>query len=117
MLMAEITNVAYSDLKNYIKNEWKCIELRTDNDAKILRLNSDDSRVTSNIIGNEIQLQVVLKGSDLDLKKPLVFAKSVLFKDMVSLTSLCEESFTPFNMESDSDELTIIHTIQVPKVL
>lgn len=115
--MAEITNVAYSDLKNYIKNEWKCIELRTDTDVKIIRLSTDDSRVTSNIIGDEVQLQVVLKGSDLDLKKPLVFAKSVLFKDMVSLNVLCEEFFTPFNMESDSDELTIVHTIQVPKVL
>lgn len=114
--MAEIKSAAYSDLRNYIKAEWKYIELQNENDTKIIRLANTDSRVTTSIVNDEVKLQVVLKGSDTDLTLPITFAKSSVFKDATTTDVLCEESFTAFAMESASDELTVIHTIQIPKV-
>lgn len=115
--MTEITSAAYEDLRNYMKSEWKYIELQNDKNVKIVRLASTDPRVTISVAAETVKFQVVMKGTDADLQLPITFAKSKIFKDATTNTSLCEESFTQFAMESESDELTVVHTIQVPKVI
>ncbi|WP_026675777.1 hypothetical protein [Fictibacillus gelatini] len=115
--MAEITSQAYQDLRDYIKNSWKYIELQDESSNAILRLSPSDSRITSNVEGNNIKITVVIKGSDSDIIKPKTFAKSAIFNVSTGGQPFSIESFSPFTLETDQDELTVIHTIQVPKVL
>lgn len=115
--MAEITQAAYQNLRDYIQSNWKYIELQDDTGVAIVRLSPSDSRVTSIIEGNNVKITVVVKGSDSDITAPKTFAKSVIYNVATGGSPLSVESFTPFTIEGDQDELTIIHSIQVPKVV
>ncbi|WP_146553433.1 hypothetical protein [Rummeliibacillus sp. SL167] len=115
--MAEITTNAYADLRNYILNNWKYIELQDDQSNPILRLSSADSRVTSTIEGNNVKITVVVKGSDADITTPITFAKSAIYNVATDGNALSEESFDNFTMQSENDELTVIHTIEVPHLV
>lgn len=115
--MAEITNYAYQDLRDYIKSNWQFIELQDDQNNPIIRLSPSDSRVKSEIEGNNVKLTVVIKGNDTDITSPSTFAKSVIYDVATGGQPISEESFTPFTIESDQDELTVIHTIQVPQLV
>lgn len=115
--MAEITAEAYADLRNYIKSNWQYIELQDDQGNKIVRLSNSDSRVTSTIEGNNVKITVVLKASDSDITAPVTFAKSAIYNVVTDGSPFSIESFTPFTMQSESDELTVVHTIQIPKVV
>ncbi|WP_240371497.1 hypothetical protein [Anoxybacteroides rupiense] len=116
--MAEITSSAYQALRNYIQNNWKYIELRDDLGNPILRLSPADSRVSwiHNAGDQVLKLQIVVKGSDADITKPKTFASSAIYDVATGGQPYSIESFTPFTIESDMDELTVIHEIQVPKV-
>lgn len=115
--MAEITASAYSDLRNYIQTNWQYIELQDDMGVTILRLSPSDTRVTSVIEGNNVKITVVVKGSDTDITAPSTFAKSVIYNVSTGGTPFSTESFTPFTIETDQDELTVIHNIEVPQVV
>ena len=114
--MAEITNQAYVDLRSYIKNNWKYIELQDETGTPIVRLSPSDSRVTSIIEGNIVKVSVIIKGSDTDITFPKTFAKSAIFNVATGGQPFSVESFTPFTIESKFDELTVIHNIEVPRV-
>ncbi|QPA31414.1 hypothetical protein [Thermaerobacillus caldiproteolyticus] len=116
--MAEITSSAYQALKNYIQNNWKYIELRDDAGNAIIRLSPSDSRVTwvHNAGAQVLKLQVIIKGSDADITKPKTFASSAIYDVATGGNAYSIESFTPFTIESDQDELTVIHSIEVPQV-
>ncbi|KJE26478.1 hypothetical protein LG52_75 [Geobacillus kaustophilus] len=116
--MAEITSSAYQALRNYIQNNWKYIELRDDTGNAIIRLSPSDSRVSwIHSAGDQIlKLQVVIKGSNTDIQKPKTFASSAIYDVATGGQPYSIESFSPFTIESDQDELTVIHEIQVPKV-
>ncbi|WP_031408012.1 hypothetical protein [Geobacillus vulcani] len=116
--MAEITASAYQALRNYIQNNWKYIELRDDMGNAIVRLSPSDSRVKwiHNAGDQVLKLQVVIKGSDADITKPKTFASSAIYDVATGGQPYSIESFTPFTIQSDMDELTVIHEIQVPKV-
>ncbi len=115
--MAEITTNAYADLRSYIKSNWQYIELQDDQSNPILRLSNADSRVTSTIEGNNVKITVVVKGSDADITTPITFAKSVIYNVATDGNALSEESFDNFTMQSENDELTVIHTIEVPHLV
>jgi len=116
--MAEITSQAYQALRNYIQSNWKYIELRDDLGNAIVRLSPSDNRVTwtHNSGDQTLKLQVVIKGSDSDISKPKTFASSAIYDVATGGQAYSVESFTPFTIESDMDELTVIHEIQVPQV-
>ncbi|MCC3645823.1 hypothetical protein JGK52_03875 [Cytobacillus oceanisediminis] len=116
--MAEITSAAYQDLRSYIQSNWKYIELQDESGNKIVRLSPSDSRVTWTHLSAEsvLKLQVIIKGSDADITSPKTFAKSVIYNVATGGSPFSTESFTPFKIESDQDELTVIHNIQVPQV-
>lgn len=116
--MAEITASAYQALRNYIQQNWKYIELRDDAGNAIVRLSPSDSRVTwvHNASDQVLKLQIVIKGSDIDIKKQKTFASSAIYDVATGGQPYSIESFTPFTIESDQDELTVVHAIQVPKV-
>ncbi|MBT2680146.1 hypothetical protein J7E38_14115 [Bacillus sp. ISL-35] len=117
--MAEITASAYSDLRNYIQSNWKYIELQDDTGVVIVRLSPSDSRVTWTHLAGEqtLKLQVIIKGSDSDITAPKTFAKSVIYNVATGGNPLSVESFTAFTIEGDQDELTVIHSFEVPKVV
>lgn len=115
--MAEISTAAYTDLRNYIQSNWNYIELQDESGTAIVRLSPSDSRVTSIIEGNNVKITVVVKGSDSDIIAPSTFAKSVIYNVASGGDKLSEETFTPFTVEGDQDELTVIHNIQVPQVI
>lgn len=116
--MAEITSQAYQNLRDYIQANWKYIELQDDNGNPIIRLSPADSRVTwvHNAGDQTLKLQVVIKGSDSDITKPKTFASSAIYDVATGGNAYSVESFSPFTIESDMDELTVIHEIQVPQV-
>lgn len=115
--MAEISNYAYGELRNFIKTNWQYVELQDEQGNEIIRLSPSDSRVTSEIEGNNVKITVVIKGSDNDINIPCTFAKSVIFDVATGGEPISEESFTPFTLETEQDELTVIHNIQVPQVI
>lgn len=115
--MAEITASAYSDLRNYIQSSWKYIELQDELGTAIVRLSPSDTRVTSIIEGNIVKVTIVVKGSDIDIVAPKTFAKSVIYNVASGGNPFSTESFTAFTIESDLDELTVIHNIEVPQVI
>lgn len=117
--MAEITQAAYQNLRDYIQSNWKYIELQDDTGVAIVRLSPSDSRVTWTHTAGEqtLKLQVIIKGSDTDVTAPKTFSKSVIYNVATGGSQLSVESFTPFTIEGDQDELTVIHSIEVPKVV
>ena len=115
--MAEITSAAYQDLRDYIQSQWKYIELQDESGVAIIRLSPSDNRVTYTAEGQTLKLQVVVKGSDADINTPTTFAKSAIFDVASGGTPYSVETFTSFTIESDQDELTVIHSIEVPQVV
>ncbi|MEC1720610.1 hypothetical protein [Schinkia azotoformans] len=117
--MAEITTSAYQSIRDYIQANWQYIELRDDLGTPILRLSPSDSRVTwTHLVGDQtLKLQIIVKGSDVDITLPKTFASSHIFNVATGGTSFSDETFTAFTMSSVDDELTVIHSIQVPQVI
>ncbi|QNG59439.1 hypothetical protein H4O14_16810 [Bacillus sp. PAMC26568] len=116
--MMEINTQGYQAIRDYIQSNWKYIELRDGTNAAIVRLSPSDSRVTwTHTAGDQtLKLQIVVKGSDADIPVPKTFASSAIYNVATGGNAYSVESFTAFTMESDQDELTVIHSIQVPKV-
>jgi hypothetical protein len=117
--MAEINTAGYQSIRDYIQANWKYIELRDDLGAAILRLSPSDSRVTwTHLAGDQtLKLQIVVKGSDSDIPLPQTFSSSAIYSVVTGGSAFSVESFTSFTMETDQDELTVIHSIQVPQVV
>ncbi|MED4374307.1 hypothetical protein P9274_00985 [Schinkia azotoformans] len=115
--MAEITSQAYDNLRNYIQTNWNYIELRNDSGTPIIRLNTTDLRVTSTLEGQTVKLQVIVKGSDTDITYPITISSSAIYDVATGGNAYSVESFTPFTIESDQDELTVIHNIEIPKIV
>ncbi|MBS3679950.1 hypothetical protein KGF86_06975 [Ornithinibacillus massiliensis] len=140
--MAEITEAAYQQLRQYIIENWQFIELRDQTNIPIIRLSPDDERVTwvhqmiegeqeivdydelfnpiygepKRLLPNTLQLQIVIKGNDPDITLPQTFAKSVIYNVPNNGEAISEETFEPFNMQNQNDQLTVIHNIQVPQL-
>lgn len=116
--MAEINTSGYQAIRDFIQSSWQYIELRDDTNAAIVRLSPSDSRVTWTHLSGEqtLKLQIVVKGSESDITVPQTFASSAIYSISTGGSAYSVETFTPFTMESDQDELTVIHSIQVPQV-
>lgn len=117
--MAEITSSAYQDLRDYVQANWKYIELRDEVGTAILRKDTTDARVTwvHGAGESELKLQFVIKGSDSDITIPSTFASSSIYNVATGGDSYSTESFTPFTFESENDELTVVHSIQIPQTV
>lgn len=117
--MAEITTEAYQDLRDYIQTNWNYIALNNSGGTEILRLSPLDSRVSWVHVPSsaELQLQIIVKGSDTEIPLSTTIASSSIYKVASSGTAYSKESFNPFTFESENDELTVIHSIQVPQTV
>lgn len=118
--MAEITQKAYQDLRDYIQATWKYIEIRDDKDTPIMRLEVGvDPRVNWSHSANAQTLEItaVISGDDVDVTLPKTFAKTAIYKVATGGDAYSVEAFSAFTMESLADELTIKHQIEVPQVV
>lgn len=117
-MATEITNAGYKTVRDFIQNTWTFLELRDELGAPILRLGVGDSRVTWEHIADArvLKLQIIIKGTDAEINLPQTFASSALFTEKTGGEGLAVESFSNFTMESEGDELTVIHQLEIPQV-
>jgi len=133
--MAEVTALAYDDLKYHIQETWNFIELYNSADEEVKSINISGSAnanwihpTKSVVVGyNEmyqpingdvpdtdtLQLEIVVTGADFTL--PTEIAKSVIKSGIGNEASV--ETFEAFTMTQAEDELTIVHSIQVPQIV
>jgi len=85
----------------------------------IVRLNVSDARVTwTHAPGAQtLELTTIITGSDSDIQLPQTFAASAIYKVATVGDALSVETFTQFTIEATSDQLTIKHRIEVPRVV
>ncbi len=117
--MAEISNFGYQSVRDFIESNWTYLELRDTAGTPVLRINTTDPRLNyTHVAGSQtLELTIALKGSDTDITLPQEFAQSAIFADAVSTDAFSVETFTSFTMESELDELTVKHQIEVPEVI
>ncbi|MHA6251948.1 hypothetical protein [Oceanobacillus sp. CAU 1775] len=133
--MAEITEKAYESIRAHLVETITRVELQDESGEQILnRPIATDDRFTWihptkevqtgwDDLGNQIystipdtdtlQLEMVIKGSDSNLTLPVTFAQSVLSSDTEDFSV---EAFEPFSMTQADDQITIVHSVEVPKV-
>lgn len=118
--MSVVQNAGYQDIRDYIQDNWKYIELRDEDQNPVLRIGIEDSRVTwTHTAGDQtLEMTCVIKGSDSDVADllPQKFAGAALFKVESGGSAMSEEEFTTFTMSSESDQLTIVYQLEVPQV-
>lgn len=117
--MAEVTEYAYQQLRDFIEANWKWIELQDPEGNPIIRLSPDDARVTwSHAKGDRVlNLRIVVTGDDAEINLPVTFAKSVIYdSNAPDAEPISVEPFTNFTMEDPQDQIVIQHKIQVPRL-
>lgn len=116
--MAEITSAGYQSIRDFVENNWKFIELRDSAGTPVLRIDTSDSRVSwEHTAGSQVlELKIVVKGSDAEVTLPQEFAQSAIFSDATGSEAYSVETFSSFTMESDGDELTVIHKLEIPQL-
>jgi hypothetical protein len=117
--MAEITNAGYKDIRSHIEDAWKYHELRDIDGNVVVRLSTSDSRVnwTHDPLSQILEITTVIRGSDDDIILPKSFASSALYNVGVGGEALSVEGFSQFTIEAGSDQLTVRHRIEVPRVI
>ncbi|ALX47852.1 hypothetical protein [Lentibacillus amyloliquefaciens] len=133
--MAEITELGYENLRRLIVDSIATVELSDDQGGYVVRINTSDDNVTWihptkeitvwDEYGNQVpievpdtqtlQLQVVVTGTDAGVTLPATFT-GIKLEDATTGDVVSEETFTPFEMTQDADEITITHNIEVPQL-
>ncbi|KAF2425580.1 hypothetical protein [Bacillus subtilis] len=122
--MSEIREYGYQELRNFIQENWKYIELQDSAGNPIIRLGVGDSRVTwVHSVGSQtLSLQIVVTGADVGAttSTPKEFAKSAIFNvasggQPISVEDFAENDVTVFS-NADS-KLTHKHDLQVPRIV
>lgn len=122
--MVEIEEQGYQAIRDFIESgnteNWEFIELRDENGEQVLRLEeSSEDRVTwTHGAGDQVlELEVVVQGSDADISVPQTFGSSAIYDVGTGGDAYSVVSFDDFTIESDEDQLTVRHQIEVPEVL
>lgn len=113
--MANINNYGYEKIRSFILSNWTYLELRTPTGTVLKRFGVGDGLT---IIGNAttptIEYKIVVKGTDATFMNQTV-GKSVLYDVAEGGTAIATENFTGFTFAEEADELTVIHTLEVPQ--
>ena len=115
--MAEVTDKGYQSIRDFIEANWIYHSLRDEADEEIIRISPSDARCEwthSNGV-QVLEITTTVTGADSDITPPQTFAGSELYDVSSGGDVLADETFTQFTIESDSDELTIKHRIEVPQ--
>ncbi len=118
-MMAEVTPEGYQSIRDFIQANWIYHSLRDDLDAEVIRISPSDARCewTHSAGAQTLELTTTVTGADADITPPQTFAGSELYDVSSGGSPLADETFTQFTIESDSDELTIKHRLEVPQVV
>ncbi|MDE5415488.1 hypothetical protein [Alkalihalobacterium chitinilyticum] len=117
--MQEITLAGYQNIRTHMENSWKFIELRDDAGNPVVRLSTDDPRVswTHAPDAQTLELSIVLKGDDAEISLPQKFNSSVIFGQASGGDALAPVTdFALFEMATTEDQITVRHRIEVPRV-
>ena len=117
--MSEINEYGYQKLREFIKSSWQYIELQDENGNAIIRkqatvLNHSDGE-------NIVKLQVVVKGDEIGAneKTPVTVAKMALYDVATGGEPIANKDFDVADITTLTqgvDQLTVIHSIEVPKI-
>lgn len=142
--MAEITDRAYQNLREYIVKNWTnrihikdqievnrgvVLESGDERVRWIHERGKEERKVDEDRMGRPIfedveiednqvlQLQITIKGSDDDVYLPMTVEKLEIKGEVKGEPFVfIEEEFEPFTLENEDDELVIIQNIEVPKL-
>lgn len=115
--MTQITDYAYSKIRNYISTNFVYLELQDESSTAIKRFTvADGLTITVDNTNKLVKYQLVVTGADATFTGKTV-AKSVLYDSVVSTDAIATEIFTAFTFENENDELTIVHTLKIPLVV
>lgn len=110
----------YTDLRNYIQNNWTFISLVDDGGSEAIRLEigvDADTSWSSGSASNPLEATLTITGDDIQNaggSLPVTLTKSRSHKDGTTTTVLNEDTYTNATLEASNDELTVTHTIEVP---
>lgn len=110
-----INQYGYEKLRSFIVQNWTYLELRKPDGIVLNRFSTADG-LSIAIVGEEIEYKVVIEGSDPAFTGQTV-GRSVVFDVATGGSAIVTENFTNFTFENENDSLTILHRIQVPKVI
>lgn len=141
--MAEIKEAGYIRLREHIVDDYTRIKLKDENGDVVLTLSVDDDNVNwthetgekeiivdVDTLGRPIyetvpvqdnpNLELTIQITGEDVTQPTTIASVDILRvwqgfDTEEEESVSEEFFDPFTIENVGDELTIVHTIQVPQ--
>ncbi|HJF32206.1 MAG TPA: hypothetical protein K8V56_10610 [Sporosarcina psychrophila] len=115
--MGNINTVGYEKVRSFVLSSWVYLEVQTPTGTPVKRFSvSDGLIITGTANSTEIEYKVVCSGADASFTGKEI-GKSVLFDVASGGQAIMEEVFTPFTLEQDNDELTVIHKLEVPKVI
>lgn len=116
-MASEIPSAGYTDLRDYVRNNWDYIELVDDTDSVVLRVSvSGDSRASWTDNGQTQLAEITVSGSDADITTPVTIDESRLFDVSSGGSAYSSDTFAAATLQQDSDELTVQHEVQIPQV-
>lgn len=112
--MSNITTYGYNKIQNYLAQNVTYLELQDESGTAIKRFNTSNGLTIQNDTNNKtITYEVVATGNNDFINKTV--AKSVLYDVASGGNPIAVETFSPFTFESEEDELTIKHRLQLPQ--
>lgn len=109
----EIKDEAIKDILEYIKNNWRLVEIIDTNGNVVARLNVDDTNRYWNVYKGKVVLVCKIKGSELS-SIPVFINRARIYKDQNSLTPFCDGvcNAIPFMSVNDEKELDFVVRLQ-----
>ena len=115
--MANINEVGYQKVRQFVLENWKYIEIQDENGTAIKRLGTDNGlTITGDKTTQQIEYKVVISGTDSSFNGKTV-NKSAIYDVGSGGEAIAEATFTAFTFESEDDELTVIHRLKIPEVI
>lgn len=116
-MATEIPSAGYTDLRDYVRNNWDYIELVDDTGSQVLRVSvSGDSRASWTDNGQTQLAEITVTGGDSDITTPVTIAESALFDVASGGSAYSTDTFTNATLDQSGDELTVQHEVQIPQV-
>lgn len=113
--MSQVTNYAYNKIQNFLASNVTYLELQDESGTPIKRFSTLNGLTINNDTSNQtITYEVTVSGDNNFLNKTV--SQSILYDVANGGEPIAIESFIPFTFESEEDELTIRHKIQVPQL-
>lgn len=113
--MSEITEKGYEDIRSYIATNWKVFKLLQGNNPVLTLSKETDNRVSVSISGNEIKVNILIRGNDSDVISKLPFSlDGIGVYKSADGEMLLYEQFQAVTISSSSQIFNLNLAIKVP---